>query len=394
MAVSNLCCAVGLPGAEGLNLESCLRTIDKIAQHVRIETELHYYRFLEQPAEYENSQGYFCILMLITVLQQDCGVRYNPARVRDPKFQDPNCFEPDFSDSRDLFIHGILDGPGGTCASMPVLTVAVGRRLGYPLRLVEAPGHLFARWDDPTGVFNGVPDRFNIDCSGRGFACHSDEHYKTWPRAWTKHEEQSGCYLKSLTPREEIAVFLATRGHCLWDNGRLGEAIRAYGMACVFATHDPRYDCQLCDAYKKYRTEILKRTPDQSAKVCLTIEEQLDLQKAIIRGHVVRLRDGKPGLPLADFGIEETLVRHTPTAAPPGIEGSGTLAHPAGPELHYTGGSYKPGTQSVSTPRVLTPSSAAAEAPAVRAAREHLARSKLLHQFNHENQRAGVPEPT
>ena len=145
VAVLNLRCASGLPGAENLNIDNCLAKIDEMARRVRLETERHYYRFLDDPADYQNSQGYFCILMLITVLQQDCGVRYNPARVRDPKFQDPDCFDPDFSDSRDLFIHGILDGPGGTCASMPVLTVAVGRRLGYPVKLVQAPGHLFAR---------------------------------------------------------------------------------------------------------------------------------------------------------------------------------------------------------------------------------------------------------
>ncbi len=41
------------------------------------------------------------------------------------------------SDSRFLFIHGLLTGFGGTCVSMPILYLAIARRLGYPLKLVE-----------------------------------------------------------------------------------------------------------------------------------------------------------------------------------------------------------------------------------------------------------------
>jgi len=64
---------------------------------------------------------------------------YNKQRVRDV----------DFKNSRDLFLHGMVGSDnGGTCVSMPVLYVAVGRRLGYPMRLVLAKAHVFARWDD------------------------------------------------------------------------------------------------------------------------------------------------------------------------------------------------------------------------------------------------------
>ena len=49
-----------------------------------------------------------------------------------------------FADARDVFLHG-LTGPErrGTCSSLPVLHVAVGRRLGYPLKLVTTKGHQF-----------------------------------------------------------------------------------------------------------------------------------------------------------------------------------------------------------------------------------------------------------
>lgn len=240
LAEWNLLLAQGLPGAESLDVPKLLDTLNDWADDVRRETERLYYHFLDDPRDYENSQGYFCVLVLITVLERDLGVRYNPERVRDASFQDPFCVDPDFKDSKDLFIHGILDGPGGTCSSMPVLYTSVGRRLGYPMKLVEAPGHLFSRWDDPTGSFNGVADRFNIDASGQGFASHSDEHYLTWPRPWKDVEKEHDWYLVSMTPHGEIAGFLATKGACLEDNGKLDEAFQCFHWAYQL-TKDERY---------------------------------------------------------------------------------------------------------------------------------------------------------
>ncbi|MFQ5731502.1 MAG: transglutaminase family protein [Planctomycetaceae bacterium] len=236
----NLRLAKSLPAAEDLDVSALLDKIDRWAELVRQATERQYYTFIESPSQYESSQGYFCVLVLITVLERDLGVRYNPARVRDQTFQDPHCIDPDVSDSRDMFIHGILDGPGGTCSSMPVLYTAVGRRLGYPMRLVQAPGHLFSRWDDPEGTFNGVPDVFNIDASGHGFSCHPDEYYHHWPREWDETERKNNWYLKSMSPFEEIADFLSSRGSCLECNGQLDAAFLAFHWAYQL-TQDQRY---------------------------------------------------------------------------------------------------------------------------------------------------------
>ena len=136
---------------------------------------------------------------IIQTLQEDCGVRYNPERI----------YSPNFADSRDSFIHGMLDPTcGGTCASMPVLYVAVGRRLGYPMKLVSAREHLFCRWVSPT-------ETFNIEGSGNGgWDSHPDEYYKTWPKPITQSQIDRGEYLKSMTPTEELASFFFVRGIC------------------------------------------------------------------------------------------------------------------------------------------------------------------------------------
>jgi len=213
----NLLCAEGLPGAENLDVDQCLGTLDQWAAKAKFDIDRHLYKYREHPEEYEHSEGYFRMLMLTAVVKQDFGVKYNPDRIRDI----------DFTRSKDLFIHGMIDDDnGGTCVSMPVLITAVARRLGYPVKLVAAKPHIFCRWDDGKG------ERFNIEVSNPGgMSKLSDDYYKTWPQPISDRELKAGQYLQSLTPAEELAEFLAARGHCLQDNGRLAEAQVAYAHA-------------------------------------------------------------------------------------------------------------------------------------------------------------------
>jgi len=147
-------------------------------------------------------------------------VKYNPQRI----------FDVDFTNSKDLFIHGMIDDSnGGTCASMPVLYVAVGRRLGYPLFLSHTKGHLFVRWEDAS-------ERFNIEGTN-GFNSFPDEYYHTWPFPLTEAEKNGGYFLTSTTPSQEFATFLASRAHCLHDIGRVDEAELTYDLAL---TRDPK----------------------------------------------------------------------------------------------------------------------------------------------------------
>lgn len=229
MARVNLLCAEGLPGAETLNIEQCLAELDRWAQRVRIETDRHLYKFRQNPREYENSEGYYRMLMLITVLQQDLGVHYNPARIRDI----------DFTRSEDLFIHGMIpvagqsvqQTNGGTCVSMPVIYTAIARRLGYPVKLVTTKAHVFCRWDAPDHANAAWRGRFNIEATDQGMNSFPDDYYKTWPYQISEAEIKANLHLQSLTTAEELAEFLATRGHCLLDTGKGREALDAYSLA-------------------------------------------------------------------------------------------------------------------------------------------------------------------
>ena len=100
---------------------------------------------------------------------------------------------------------------------MPVLQLAIGRRLGYPLYLRKAHRHYYARWDEPGG------ESFNIECT-TGFAAPADEFYRQGRMECPDEEVEKGCYLRNLTPREELAEFLLERHNCLKDHMRLKSA--------------------------------------------------------------------------------------------------------------------------------------------------------------------------
>jgi regulator of sirC expression with transglutaminase-like and TPR domain len=222
----NLLCAKGLSGSENLDVDAFVKRLDEMAEYVRSETARHIYK-LREP-EFRNSEGFFRMLYLVTVLQQDLRIHYNPARITAVGVFEPN--EAFFRDSRDVFIHGLIETNRlmGTCASLPVFYLAVGRRLDYPLKLVATKNHLLIRWEDRQ-------ERFNIDATGVGLSVFDDDHYREWPFPVSAQEEKECGYLKSMTPAEELRVFLSLRGHCLMVMGKLDEAIAAHEAALRFA---------------------------------------------------------------------------------------------------------------------------------------------------------------
>ena len=213
IAEVNLASAAGLPGSERLDVSGYLRQLDEWARLVATRTELWLPTFYRSPSDFDNSLARCRMMALVTVLQRDLGVRY-----------DPSCQEGPYCrlDPRTLFIHGLLDGHGGTCVTMPVLYVAIGRRLGYPLYLVQAREHFFVRWEEHGG------ERFNIEATTLGFTPRDDDHYRRWPKPVRDEDVRSGLFLRNLTPPEELAAFLRERGQCWLDHLRTAAALEAF----------------------------------------------------------------------------------------------------------------------------------------------------------------------
>jgi hypothetical protein len=225
-------------------VNSSLAMLDQMAARVRSETERHYYRFQRNPAEFENSEGFFKMLMLAVVLTEDFGVHYVPGKMGTAA--EARAGDGFFSDAHDVFLHGLTGSKRqGTCSSLPVLQVAVGRRLGYPLRLVTTKGHLFVRWED-------ARERFNVEAAGRGVNRFTDDYYRHWPLEVTEQEVQAEGYLKSLSPAEELAVFLSIRGMCWQEARRYGEAAEGFQAASRLA-----FGCQ---SYRLLAADLQWRT--------------------------------------------------------------------------------------------------------------------------------------
>lgn len=135
IAQLNVLCAEGLPGCEQVCISNTLSLLDNWAARVKSETTRHAYRFERSSAEFENSRGFYKLLMLGVVLAEDYRVHYRTDRQVSPNLAGMN--DGFFADARDVFLPGLLgESRSGTCSSMPVLYVAIGRRLGYPLKLV------------------------------------------------------------------------------------------------------------------------------------------------------------------------------------------------------------------------------------------------------------------
>ena len=223
----NLLCATGLCATNEPDLKGCQASLEAWAGHIRSETERHRYRFEKNPAESESSQGFFRMLMLCVVLAEDYGVHYDADRRAGPEATRRD--DRFFADPSAVFLHGLL-GPErkGTCSSLPVLYVALGRQLGYPLKLVTTRGHLFVRWE-------GQGERFNIEATAQGLSRFNDDYYRHWPFDISPEEEAAEGYLKSLTPSEELAAFLSIRGMCLREQGRFSEAVDSFAAATKLA---------------------------------------------------------------------------------------------------------------------------------------------------------------
>jgi hypothetical protein len=225
IAQVNQACASALSSTAGSPIPDAALEVDRMAARARAETERHWHRYTSRPEEYNDSLAYFRLLCLVTVLQDDFGVRYHPERAKsNADAVERN--ETFYADAQTVFLAGLTGAARvGTCASLPVLYVAVGRRLGYPMKLVTTRNHLFARWDDGR-------ERINVEATGVGLSVFDDDYYRRWPFPVSPEEERRERYLVSLSPREELGVFLSLRAHCLAATGRRHEAINVQQEVC------------------------------------------------------------------------------------------------------------------------------------------------------------------
>lgn len=223
IALMNLLCAEDLPDAENLDIAECLAVLNRWAEVVKQSEQKYSVQFFQNRQKYDNSYAIYKAVNLGLTLKEDLNCRYNEKLVLSGAMEDIHNTRF-FRNSSDLFLHGFVAKQTGSCSSLPVLMVAIGRRCGYPLYLVSCKGHLFCRWDDGT-------ERFNIETACPGVDSKLDAYYKQWPYPSSESEIRTEGYLLNLTPKQELAVFAQLRASCLQENGRLDESLEAYTLA-------------------------------------------------------------------------------------------------------------------------------------------------------------------
>jgi hypothetical protein len=247
VAVIQNICAQGLPGAEDLRPESGKQTLDEMARTVGQRTCECEWMFRQKPRQFQNSRAFFQAVALTTVIQRDFGVR----TIAEEGLWDKKV---GWKDSRNLFLHGLLEGRPGTCSNIPILFAALGRRLGYPLRTVAVPRHQLLRWDD-----SASGERFNIECTTLGFSSPSDFYFAIWPPGAERCRFEGTTWLKSLTCRQELAHFLIQRACCLNAHQRHGEAADACAWAWrLDAEHRPHLET-LETVIAEWKAAVLSR---------------------------------------------------------------------------------------------------------------------------------------
>jgi hypothetical protein len=192
------------------------------------------------------------MMMLGTVLAQDLGIRYNPELAL-PQLDGKIPTLAQGANSKDVFIHGLLEGSHlGTCASMPVLVVTIGRRLGYPVNLAGAKYHLYVRYED----YNGK--HFNVEPTvTAGFLTPTDEDYKNGQFKTTDEEIKGYSWLRPLSNQEVLSDFLNMRAICLGDAKRYDEARQTFLLSASFWQETPQREKSLA-----YYLKIISDAPN------------------------------------------------------------------------------------------------------------------------------------
>lgn len=245
-AAVNLACVPLLETMGEPDFPGCRKTLDEMAKRATEETNRLRHLFDREPEKFKHSLARFRAEVLVTVLQRDFDLQYEIElnELKDAVF---------YRNPENLFLHGALRGCG-TCSSIPPVYLAVGWRLGYPIKLVTCRQHHFARWD-------GDGERFNIECTCRGFVSHPDEHYRTWPKPLTDKQVVDYQALRSLSPREAFAVFMNTRGICWQENGCLREAVGAFASAAELHHESWSHSDALTEGMNAWDRELRRCLP-------------------------------------------------------------------------------------------------------------------------------------
>ena len=219
----NIICARNVIRDEVLDTEKYVARLDEWAETAGCIEQKYLPAYEKNAARYDNSLAKFKAVTLALTIQQDLKCGYNMELIRSGAMNDlrsPRFFRnPD-----DVFITGLLKRGKGSCSSLPVLFVALGRRLHYPVFLAHTKGHLYCRWDDGR-------ESFNIEMTGQGVDTPPDSFYRGMPYNPSPDDIVKEGMLRNLTNGESLGLFLEISAMNREAHGDMDLAFLFYGLA-------------------------------------------------------------------------------------------------------------------------------------------------------------------
>jgi hypothetical protein len=209
--VMNLVVAKKIPCFADLNVGRYVRLADRWAGDIRERLPGAEARFWQSPADWKNDVRFFRLGIVCWYADEVLGITY-PDELADAE-------ERLYVDPMNVFLNGLMDRRCGSCASMPVLHVALGWRLGWPVSLACAGNHLFCRYDDGEVTHNIEATTF----ARGGFRSHPDDYYRRQYRI-PEVAVSCGSDLRAVTPREMLGLFIAVRAMHFASVRQMGEA--------------------------------------------------------------------------------------------------------------------------------------------------------------------------
>ncbi len=121
------------------------------------------------------------------------------------------------------YLNRFFDTKIGNCYTMPLLYVAIGQRLGWPLYIVHVPDHMFVRYIDPHFPIQ------NIETTSGGAHVPDEKYAKDFSVSKTGHK--NGTYLRTSTHRELLGDLVSTNGIRFAQKGQTFKAITYFKVA-------------------------------------------------------------------------------------------------------------------------------------------------------------------
>jgi regulator of sirC expression with transglutaminase-like and TPR domain len=197
--------------------------------------------------------------------------------MRDVLFRD-NGFKYDHhplarKNQRNYLLDGILDTKKGICVTMPLLYVAVGQRLGYPVHVVSVPDHIFVRY-----VHRDFPE-LNIETTSGGKYFTDADYIRR--HGVTDTGVRSGCYMRPLSHREQLGQLIATNAFVHALNRDAPKCLEYLKASLLLAPRCAETYEQISAIHEAYAKVTQGEESDRHAK-----ESKAMMKKALQLGYV------------------------------------------------------------------------------------------------------------